>query len=301
MVANITVSDSRILCMAAVPLGERRGETERADAESREGRSLCVSLSLESEVEEQDGPIGDQDAPCDNCAEGLESGPDLPQPELANKTSQSLRRDLRGSMAASFSSDSSSEVTGASISRTPSLCSTRSEPRADPSNLEMVPDVVGVASDVLDSLPGSGGRDGGFRVPEVVGSPRKNRFHRVRSNSAPDLLNVLAGDSPVDVFRRVEERAGTSLSPPPPGDSKFWSPLTLRSPPSRDTEEKDASAPPEDPGSSMWLGTEGGQILVYSPGSNLRSRSNRSTIQLPAAVHCIRYALLFYMTWCRLG
>ena len=278
MVANITVSDSQILCIAAVPTWD-----ECTEHGAEEDRSLTTSLSLESEVEERDDPTETRDIPLDNCTEGLESGQDAANPGLESNATQSMPRGLRGSLVASFSSDSSSEVTGASISRTPSLSSTRSEPRQDPSDVDTV-DTVGVVSDVLDPVPGASRGQFGGRSEAIGGSRKKNGFHRVRSNSAPDLLKVLPRNSPMDVFRG-EERGATSLSPPPPADSKFWSPLTLRPPPL----DRDKKGPPESRGTSMWLGTEGGQILVYSPGSSLRSRSNRCTIQLPAAIHCIRY------------
>ena len=270
MVANITVSDSKILCISAVPTEDEAG----GDTQREEER-----LPLADEIEEGDVPA---EAPLDNCAD---SGLDVTHPGLDGKTSQSLPRALRGSLVASFSSDSSS--TGRSVSRTPSINSTRSEePRADTcSDVEM----VGVASDVLDAGPTPSDR---FRGHDEGGQRKKNGFHRVCSNSAPDLLKVVAGGSPTEeVFRRNVERVATSLSPPPPVDSKFWSPLTLHPGPL----EGDKGEASEGRRTSMWLGTEGGQILVYSPGSSLRSRSNRTTIHLPAAVLCIGY-IYIHMT-----
>lgn len=257
MVSNITVSDSTILCITAVPLSD---ETDGA----------------------ADDPVGIRDVPLDNVAEGLKSGQDTGHTKLGNKTTQSMPRDLRGSLMTSFSSDSSS--TG-SISRSPSLSSTRSEPRTDaPSPADPLPDVVGV--DMLDSV---GSRGSGFRGHDetTIRSPRRNGFHRVCSNSAPDLLKVISESSPMEEGYRGEGgRGATSLSPPPPVDPKFWSPLTLRPPQVQQREGGRGS--PTAGGVSMWLGTESGTILVYSHGSDLRSRNNRHTLQLHSAVHCIR-------------
>lgn len=271
IVANITVSNSKILCISAIPMD---GTSDCG--ENNPGRDV-IPLSQESEVEQPDSQIVNRDFPVDILSGGLESGQEVPPHELANKGTQSLPQGLRGSLVASFSSDSSSETT--TISRTPSMSSTRSEPRTEPSDGK-TPSVVGMVSDMLDSVS----RTLGFRGHEdTLGGPRKkNGFHRVCSNSAPDLLKVVSGPSPSDDLMREEERGATSLSPPPPAESKFW-PLC---PPPQDEDKKEEHGPPE--GISMWLGTEGGQILVYSPGSSLRSRNNR-TIHLPAAVHCIRY------------
>ena len=260
MVANITVSDSKILCISSVPLWDVLEDNEDERSHS---------------VMESDDLVGIRDIPLDN-RDGLEDGL---HPGMGSKTTQSMPRDLRGSLVASFSSDSGS--TSRSISRTPSVSSTRSEPRTDTPTLPS--NIVGIASDILDT-DSTPIRFRGHDNETTVGSGRKrNGFHRVCSNSAPDLLKVVSESSAMEGgFRKREECGATSLSPPPPVDSKLWSPLTLV--------EEDKQ---EDKGTSMWLGTEEGQILVYSAGSNLRSRSNRCTIHLPAAVHCIRYVHLF--------
>ncbi len=122
-------------------------------------------------------------------------------------------------------------------------------------------------------------------------------FRRVRSNSAPpdpDRGADLA--SGLRVPARELEDISRSPSPPlshptpvknslsvDPRTTKAWSPLTLR--PSSKLE----GGSPSDRGfSCVWLGTEGGQIHVYSAGNNLRSRSKRQTVEMGAPVYCIR-------------
>ena len=264
MVANITVSDSKILCISPVP-------QQDSDERSTSPTSIVSHDTSTVQLENGMGPITNLDAP-------LEGVP----PELVGKMTQSMPRDIRGSLVTSFSSDSSS--TTPSLSRSPSLTSTRSEPRAD--------DIIGGVSPStppVDSTPlhqiSFGGREDG--------TPRKrNGFHRVCSNSAPDLLKVVAADtSPTE--ERYRKEGATSLSPPPPIDPQYWK---MRSPPIVEGLTKEESGVEEGRGSSMWLGTEGGQILVYHPGSNLRSRNNRCTIALPASVHCIRYNQLVFVS-----
>ena len=257
MVANITVSDSKILCISAVPL---------RDSADEDSDRPPTSLSLVS-----DSPSANLDVPLEDG-----TGP-VVSPELAGKITQSMPRDIRGSLIASFSSDSSS--TTPSLSRSPSLTSTRSEPRTDDVMVGVSPTPLPIDPTPIHQMAFGGREEGNSR--------KKNGFHRVCSNSAPDLLKVVAAEgSPTEEeFRKGGERGATSLSPPPPIDSKFWK---LRSPPIVEGLTKEESGVEEGRGSSMWLGTEGGQILVYHPGSNLRSRSNRCTIHLPASVNCIR-------------
>ncbi|CAI8041530.1 Rho guanine nucleotide exchange factor 17 [Geodia barretti] len=260
MVANITVSDSKILCISAIPVQDSDNDRpSTALSLESDGLSTNLDVPLEDGSDNLDVPLEDRTVP-------------VVSPELVGKVTQSMPRDIRGSLITSFSSDSSS--TTPSLSRSPSLTSTRSDPRTDPTD-----DVIPIDPAPIHQIAFGGHEDG---------SPRKrNGFHRVCSNSAPDLLKVVAADvSPTEEgFRRRGERGATSLSPPPPIDPKYWK---MRSPPIVEGLTKEESGVEEGRGSSMWLGTEGGQILVYHPGSNLRSRSNRCTIQLPASVHCIR-------------
>ena len=104
-------------------------------------------------------------------------------------------------------------------------------------------------------------------------------FCRVRSNSAPPdpdriLTNGSNGIHP-SIFDTSHQNPTTSVT-------KVWGPLTLR--PSSTVGENSSTGS----SCSMWLGTQAGNLFIYSAGNNLRSRSNRRTMEMPAAVHCIR-------------
>lgn len=109
-------------------------------------------------------------------------------------------------------------------------------------------------------------------------------FRRVRSNSAPSfpdpqtIAQEVARKHPSPLINSASEQG----RPPKRSEStsRLWSPLSLLNS-DLDTEGGGCDH-------CMWLGTESGNILIYSAGSNLRSRSNRETITLPAPVHCIR-------------
>ena len=113
-------------------------------------------------------------------------------------------------------------------------------------------------------------------------------LRRVRSNSAPSFPDPqtiaqevarnkqpspLVSSTSVQVQGRAPKRSEST--------SRLWSPLSLLH------SDLDTEGGGRD--HCMWLGTESGQILIYSAGCNLRSRSNRDTVTLPAPVHCIRY------------
>ena len=320
MVANITVSDSKILCIAAVPSPVEAARSRGPDSEEQEGSGM-TSLLMESEVEDQAIPIKDlcvqndensipiegQEIPNGDNGGHVERGDVLmtelrgvPEDkeeslELCGSDSahpapghESRPHSRQGSATPSFSSECSSDITGLSISRTPSMASNHSDRQSSPDKsvrsevTRRVSHIAGMVSEVLDAIPAFGSRD------KLPAAREKNGFHRVRSNSVPDLTKMAVlncPDLPPDAYRTSQDRVTTSLSPSHHIDTKFWSPLTLR--PSA-SGQKAVNKPPG--GSSMWLGTEGGKILVYSAGSNLRSRNNRHTVQLPAPVHCIRYA-----------
>lgn len=109
-------------------------------------------------------------------------------------------------------------------------------------------------------------------------------FRRVRSNSAPSFPD------PQTIAQEVTRKHPSPLinsasrqgRPPKRSEStsRLWSPLSLL--------HSDLNVEGGGRDHCMWLGTEDGKILIYSAGSNLRSRSNREMITLPAPVHCIR-------------
>ena len=108
-------------------------------------------------------------------------------------------------------------------------------------------------------------------------------FRRVRSNSAPSfpdaqtIAQEVARKHPSPLINSTGGRAPPKRSE---STSRLWSPLSLL--------HSDLNVEGGGRDHCMWLGTEGGKILIYSAGSNLRSRSNRETITLSASVHCIR-------------
>ncbi len=138
-----------------------------------------------------------------------------------------------------------------------SSCSDRASNLDDEvSNLE---DSIGGTTDTLDSMSG-----------QII-QPQDRLLidmKQLRSNSAPPF--------PPDPSLSQE------LQEPPfsPPDITRFSPLTLRAP--------DANLEGYGSDHCMWLGTENGQLFVYSAGNNLRSRSNRQCIQLEAPVTSIR-------------
>lgn len=88
---------------------------------------------------------------------------------------------------------------------------------------------------------------------------------QIRSNSAPPIPDPSVSQDPPFIL---------------PDIARF-SPLTLQAPDSN-LEGNCGSD------HCMWLGTENGQLFVYSAGDNLRSRSNRQCIQLEAPITSIR-------------
>lgn len=131
-------------------------------------------------------------------------------------------------------------------------------------------------------------------------------FARVRSNSAPPIPEPLSEDvtrsrvpcsvtSQQDKARPRVPSPGPRVPSPATGQQTLsaqssatdssecsrrtptWSALTLR--PSSSLEEGEGS---------MWLGTEAGEVHVYRVGDNLRCRNNRLTVELGAAVLCLK-------------
>ena len=121
---------------------------------------------------------------------------------------------------------------------------------------------------------------------DKLSSPNiKSGFRRVRSNSAPSFPDAQT------IAQEVSKIIPSPLVGPGGGQgpkrsestSRLWSPLSLL------LSDLDIGDGGRD--HCMWLGTEAGQILIYSAGSNLRSRSNRECLSLPASIHCIRLVI----------
>ena len=104
-------------------------------------------------------------------------------------------------------------------------------------------------------------------------------FSRVRSNSAPPDPERLFTTGSNGIHPSI---FGASCQNPTSSATKLWGPLTLR--PSSTVGENSSIGN----NCSMWLGTQAGKLYIYSAGNNLRSRSNRRTVEMPGAVHCIR-------------
>lgn len=118
-------------------------------------------------------------------------------------------------------------------------------------------------------------------------------FCRVRSNSAPPIPPTDAGGLdhhrvPSPATGQQSLSAQSSINDSSEGGAssarKVWSALTLRPAMLEGGEGGVASCQ----GNCMWLGTEGGQLHVYRVGDNLRCRTQRMTVELGAAVTCLR-------------
>ena len=237
VVANITVSDSPILCMSAIPTQVNQEETEDP------------TVSLETDSREFDDSIG-------------------PVISVQSFDSDST------SNASTMSESCDGHVTG---TRTPSSAS-------DGVEIAHVNGTIAIEKE--ESVPlGYMDPDLNAKTTPTHNKPHPHHtlslgFQRVRSNSAPSGLSDVnvperQTSSPVvsQMIKRGHQRQDSG--------TRLFSPLTLR--------PSDLGGQEGGCGHCMWLGTQSGQIHVYSAGDNLRSRSNRQTIQLPAAVHFIRF------------
>ena len=124
------------------------------------------------------------------------------------------------------------------------------------------------------------------RQPPLQALKSIHGFRRVRSNSAPSFPDpqtiaqeVARNKQPSPL---INSASGQDRLPPKRSEStsRLWSPLSLL--------HSDLDVEGSGRDHCMWLGTEDRKILIYSAGCNLRSRSNREMITLPAPVHCIR-------------
>ena len=109
----------------------------------------------------------------------------------------------------------------------------------------------------------------------------ESRFKRVRSNSAPPFPDPVLANGPHS--SQMETTHSTVDDMSSMSATKIYSPLTLR-PANLEWE----GLGDEDCGHCMWLGTGEGRIYVYSPGNNLRSRSQRQCVKLSSSISCLR-------------
>ena len=306
LVANITVSQTKILCIAAVPTTE--------GLSAKDGVVTVTEPLLLAAAEETDSVEKIRGSLSPAASKGNASTVCKIPSEIEEIVLDSPVED-----AALSSSDSSSELSSqASVSRTPSSASEEVD-GSNQRHLRVVrdngwtPDGCRSGGEetflgpnprlIVEDHDGTENKQGVFSFEgEFYKRPTRSltrgAFRRVRSNSAPpDPERVLQYTSDVSSHgRTLHSPSPSSHSPSPslphqtkntltveqlnPRTTKSWSPLTLR--PSNcmdDAEEEECS---------MWLGTEGGQLHIYSAGNNLRSRSQRQTVELGAPVHCIR-------------
>lgn len=262
VIANITVSDSVILSAAAIP----------TKPDSSDMRPLVATAAAqEREEEEEEGAIA-------------LLGPTISITSVTSSDSRAssnscLSRDSHVIM--SRTSSMSSVDDSITVLKSESQLGMENENENTPQNGHVSngevpcrgPDVVVESLNTMSKQMKQRGES-----PQAL----KLGFHRVRSNSAPSFP---------DVQTIAQEAARKSHSPSlssgggrgykrSESTSRLWSPLSLV--------QSDLDVEGGGRDHCMWLGTEEGKILIYSAGNNLRSRSTRETLELPAPVHCIR-------------
>ena len=239
-VANITVAESRITAIAAVPvlpspaavrINLRHHRNEDEQEEEEEEFTLCLPPQL-----------------------------NVVSASTSSRSSISCSDLSRGS--GSFS-DSEGGVSG---DESCTAAASSLPPRTN--------GIVKSASTCNGGLPMADSRAPSDVFLEPSSDSLSAGFHRVRSNSAPPGPPLLINQS----ASTPEDESSEFI------EARIWSPLTLR--PST-LEEVGVSLGSCD--HRMWLGTERGELHIYSSGNNLRSRSNRQTVQLSSAIHCIQY------------
>ena len=266
VVANITISNSPILCAAAIPT--KYGKSVRPLT------AAAPSTKIE-ETEEKAEVFRDK----------LQLGPTI---SITSVTSSESRCSSNSSGSHDSHVPMSRDSSVSSMDDAVTILKTEPHVRLDNGNESLLQN--GHASDDK-SL-----RRGPDVVEETLNAMAKHKlkpakesmpmaksgFHRVRSNSAPSfpdpqtIAEEIAKKNPSPLINTSGGR-GPKRSE---STSHLWSPLSLI--------HSNLDVEGGGRGHCMWLGTEGGQILVYTAGSNLRSRSSRECVELPAPVHCVR-------------
>ena len=282
IVANITVSDSKIMCVASIPNTKEEEEKREKGRETNatnhhpplEHREVTVVDSIRS----SDSSSGLSHESVSRSSSSTSEGRGFE--ESIEGGSEVHRHKQFGEREAEEEGlgDSTGSCRLTPVTRESEFKQNSDAKRVDVSDKEAVSFIDRQEADVYPS------RDSSPSPPL--------RLRRVRSNSAPDLEALLEPS-----VRQEEEQLAqptykqtpqpnqevTTLSVDRP-QTKAWSPLTLR--PSNIVEVLPEGSSSEC--SCMWLGTEGGCIHIYTAGNNLRSRSKRRTLELSTPVHCIR-------------
>ena len=277
VVANITVSDSPILSAAAIP--------------TKAGSSVMItgaasSVGKETEVKEGSGEMAKE--------RKLESlGPTI---SITSVTSSDSRDSSNSTgshdshvMASRTSSISSvDDVITVLKSESDVGLENGNETRLQNGHTTDEKTSQSRGPDVVEESLNSMSKNQKQTVGEQPPQQALKSFRRVRSNSAPSFPDpqtiaqeVARNKHPSPLVSSASIQAQGRTPKRSESTSRLWSPLSLLH------SDLDTEGGGRD--HCMWLGTESGRILIYSAGCNLRSRSNRDTVTLPAPVHCIRY------------
>ena len=277
LVTNITISDSKILCIAAVPVSTH-DDTFLAEVATEIASCSRVEKEGEEEVDSTDSSISDTSSEVSHTSVSR-TGSSASEYKCSREETLFTKEEggssspLLSARQMSKHEDEEEEEDGDDGDIFHSV----SEPKESlESSLGCVNGITGTANSTGQNeqdvvLP--------FERQSRTVAPThlpKGVLRRVRSNSAPpDPERTLTNGIHPSILNGSHQKTTTSSTV-----RKIWAPLTLR-PGSTTTGDVGV-------GRSMWLGTEGGNLYVYSTGNNLRSRTNRQTVELPAAVHCIR-------------
>ena len=326
LVANITISDSKILCITAVPIEGRRelsllnGSVEdepEGPVRTSKGDEVIATASISS----SDSSSELSHASVSRTHSSRSSTAELRPPSLNGSIFILGEEDKDENGLREGESEEKEERPDRDSSCNSPLASRSDETADKPEESDGVTSVVNGGSSGITT-----GDDKDKRVFELKektvdanlypsnGRPSRSlvrvELRRVRSNSVPpDVERGLEETDGLLRQKRVHHRhhhgRSTRTRSPSPTlcrgamsknfstkshssgsnpTAKLWSPLTLR--PSNSFNGRGDWEGLAD--KCMWLGTEGGHIHIYGAGDNLRARSHRRTVELPAPVHCIR-------------
>ena len=263
VIANITISDSPILSAAAIPTkfgsnsmrpGARAEETERKTEAAMETLQLGPTISITSVTSSESRVSSNSNGSHDShVAISRDSSISSMDDAITILKTESQRGLESGTGTTSLQNGHASNDEGSS---------------------QRGPDVV---EESLNAMARQKLHPCRESTPTA-----KTGFHRVRSNSAPsfpDPQTIAHGIAKKNTSLVLDTSVGQA---PKRSESvsRLWSPLSLV--------QSNLAVEGGGQDHCMWLGTEAGQLLIYSAGSNLRSRSSRESVKLPAPIHCIR-------------
>ena len=286
LVTNITISDSKILCIAAVPVSTH-DDTPLAEVATeivtRNTSCSTVEKEGEEEVHSTDSSISDTSSEVSHTSVSR-TGSSASEYKCSREEALLAKEGGNSSpllSARQMSKHEDEEEEEEEDGDDGDIFHSVSEPK------ESLESSLGCVNGITGTANSTGRNEQGLVLPferqsRTVAPTHlpKGVLRRVRSNSAPpDPERTLTNGIHPSILNGSHQKTTSSTV------RKIWAPLTLRP---GSTATGDVSV-----GRSMWLGTEGGNLYVYSTGNNLRSRTNRQTVDLPAAVHCIRSEIIF--------